>query len=151
MHDDQGDAQRPESLFRVKVADGLRSAFTSAQESIALLNQVRTEDPLLQVLIDREIAHLSAPVYESFGARHAKDARFVQSATVKTGSFDAIDADGLRHTVIEFTVTARCGMHDRTRRSMSERSFGLVSGERVTQVSFTDFQIASNGRLMQRI
>lgn len=150
-HDDQGDAQRRESMFQATVADELRSPFTSAQESIALLNQVQTEDPLLRVLIDRETAHLSAPVYESFEARHTNAARFVQSATVKTGSFVTIDSKGLRHTVIEFTVTARCGLHDQTRRSMSERSFGLASGERVTQLSFADFQIASSGLLLHRI
>jgi len=48
-------------------------------------------------------------------------------------------------------VTARCGMQDQPRRSMSERSFGLANGDRVNQVSFADFQNANSGVLMHRV
>lgn len=145
------EAFRRESMFQEKVANALRSPFTATKDSLELLSQVQTEEPLLRVLIDREVAHLSAPLYESFGTPHSSAGAFMRFDTVKTGKFDAIDADGVRCTVLEFTVTARCGMQDQTRRSMSERSFGLANGDRVNQVSFADFQNANSGVLMHRV
>jgi len=150
-HAERSEALRRENSFQAKVANALRSPFTATQDSLELLNQVQTEDPLLRVLIDREVAHLSAPLYESFDARRAGIARFTQFDTIKTGTFDAIDDDGVRFTVIEFTVTARSGMLDPSRRSQSEKSFGLANGDLVTRVSFTDFQNANTGILLHRV
>ena len=146
----RAEAARRQLIFQADVANALRSSFTSTQEILTLLSQVQTEQPLLQVLIEKETAHLSTRAYESFASPRSNSARFTRYETAKTGQFDAVSADGARYAVLEFTVTARSGAMDHNRRLLTEKSFGLTNGDRIDRVNSTEFQIAETGVMLRR-
>jgi hypothetical protein len=137
--------------LQASVAEKLCSSFTPRQEAADLLSQVYTSEPLLRVLIEKQIATLSAPIYESFEGRQPSSSQFMRYETTKTGQFHAAGNDGSHVAVLEFTVTGRCGMHDQTRRAFSQKSYGLKTGERVECLSRSQFQVADTGVLLQRI
>jgi len=136
--------------LQARITTELRSSLTSTTTARELLDQVHTDEPLLQLLIEREVAHISAPAYRSYASPRAHSVQLLRSETKKTGEFIAVGPDGTRYTVLEFTVTARSGMLDQTRREMTQKSFGLATGERLTCLNLTDFQIANTGITLKR-
>ena len=136
--------------LQARVSKELRSSLTSTTTAKELLEQVHTDEPLLKLLIEREVAHICAPPYRSFSSPRAYPVQLLRNETKKTGEFIAVGPDGTRYTVFEFTVTARSGMLDQTRREMTQKSFGLSTGERLNCVNLTEFQIANTGITLKR-
>lgn len=149
-HERPADPTSPQLELQALVARELRSSFTPRQELVELLNQVHTSEPLLQILIEREIARLSAQPYESFDNPRSHPAKFMRYETCKAGQFDAVTSDGQHHTVLEFTVTAQGGTMNEARRSLSHSSFGLPNGDRVDCLGPAEFQIAATGVRLQK-
>lgn len=140
----------PQLALQAVVAEKLRSSFTPRQESAQLLGQIHTSEPLLQILIEKQIASLSAPVYTAFSGPRTKPARFMRYQTQKTGQFPATGDDGSNVDVLEFTVTAQCGAQDQTRRALTHQSYGLKSGERVERLNYWEFQVAQTGVVLRK-
>ncbi|MET0498981.1 MAG: GGDEF domain-containing protein [Steroidobacteraceae bacterium] len=136
--------------LQARVSKELRSSLTSSATAKELLDQVHTDEPLLQLLIEREVAHISTPAYRSYTSPRIHSVQLLRNETKKTGEFIAVGPDGTLYTVLEFTVTARSGMLDQTRRELTQKSFGLDTGERVTCVNLTDFQIEHMGITLKR-
>ena len=139
----------PQLELQAAVARELRSSFTPRQELVELLNQVHTGEPLLQVLIEREVARLSAQPYESFTGPRSSPANFMRHETIKAGQFDAVTPDGAHHTILEFTVTAHGSTVDQTQCSQTHRSFGLANGDRVDCLGPSLFRITTTGVRLQ--
>lgn len=142
----------PQLALQAVVATKLRSPFTARKEAVWLLTQVHTSEPLLQVLIEKQIAHLSAPHYESFaGPPQTESLRFKSHETQKTGQFEAAAEGGARYEIIEFTVTTRFRAMDETRRASRQKAYGLRNGDRIERVGAYEFRIVTTGTLLRVI
>jgi len=130
--------------LQTALAREFRSSFTPTQQLLEHLNEIHTSEPLLQVLIEREVAQISAAICAPVSS-NTPSASCVRYETRKTQTLDAIASDGSHYTILEFTVTAQGGASDQTRRASMQKSYGLSNGDRVIRGGRTDFHIEETG------
>lgn len=144
------EAEDIQVVLRARIARELRSSFTPVQTIMDLLRQVRTEEPLMQILIERHLACLSMVSPVAVDTVRAAAQAVARNETSKTGEFVALDRDGTAHAVLEFTITKRPGVPDQTQRKLTQRSFGLTDGRRVYRLNATDFQVADTDLILKK-
>jgi len=130
--------------LQTALAQEFRSSFTPTQQLLDHLGEISSSEPLLQVLIEREMAQMSGAVCTPVVPR-ISSTPFIRYETRKTQTFEAVATDGSRSTILEFTVTAQRGALDQTRSSLTQKSYGLPNGNRVVRDSRTEFHIEETG------